>query len=209
MSRRQGELMDHVYDGIQEYDNPTPGWWHLIFWVTIAFSAVYGVFFHSSELGWTEQETLAREETRYFEKLFGEIGTLEGDEATLLRMMGDPKWLKVGSAVYAGNCAACHGPEGGGINGPNLTDDHYKNARGLTDVYRVVTEGVVDKGMPAWRNRLQQNQRVVVAAYVATLRGKSTAGAKAAEGDVIPAWPPVVPAAEKSAGEKADAKGAG
>ena len=32
--------MDHCYDGIQEYDNPTPGWWWMLFWVTILFSVV-------------------------------------------------------------------------------------------------------------------------------------------------------------------------
>lgn len=187
----RGQLTGHAYDGIEEYDNPTPGWWHLLFWVTIVFSALYGVFFHSSELAWTEQQSLARDETAYFERLFGEIGTLEPDQATMLRMMNDPKWLKVGQSVFKGNCTACHGPEGGGINGPNLTDDAYKNAKTLTDLYVVITDGVVAKGMPAWRNRLQQNQRVVVAAYVATLRGKAVAGGKNAEGDVIAPWPTV------------------
>ena len=28
-------LMDHEYDGIQEYDNPTPGWWNLVFFLSI------------------------------------------------------------------------------------------------------------------------------------------------------------------------------
>jgi cytochrome c oxidase cbb3-type subunit 3 len=181
--------MDHIYDGIREYDNPTPGWWHLIFLGTVFFSMVYGVFFHSSELAWTEQDTLTKEETAYFEKLFGEIGTLQGDEATILRMMNDPKWLKVGKSVFQGNCTACHGAEGGGVNGPNMTDDSYKNVKHLADVYRVITEGVVDKGMPAWRNRLQQNQRVVAAAYIASLRGTRVSGGKAAEGDVIAPWP--------------------
>lgn len=191
----RGELLGHAYDGIQEYDNPTPGWWHLLFWATMVFSALYGVFFHSSELAWTEQDSLAREETAYFERLFGEIGTLEPDQPTILRMMNDPKWLKVGQSVFKGNCTACHGPEGGGVNGPNLTDDSYKNVKQLTDIFGVITDGVVAKGMPSWRNRLQQNQRVVVAAYVATLRGKTVSGAKSAEGDVIAAWPPAPPPA--------------
>lgn len=34
----------HEYDGIEEYDNPMPGWWSWIFAATIAFSAVYFLF---------------------------------------------------------------------------------------------------------------------------------------------------------------------
>ena len=34
------QLLDHEYDGIQEYDNPCPGWWHAIFWLTVLFSVV-------------------------------------------------------------------------------------------------------------------------------------------------------------------------
>ncbi len=193
MSTSHGSLLDHNFDGIQEYDNPTPGWWHLIFWVTILFSAFYGAFFHFSELAWDEKSTLASDQDAYYTRLFGEIGNLEGDEASILKLMGEEKWLKVGQSVFARNCTQCHGAEGGGINGVNLTDDSYKNVKKLADIFTVVTNGVVDKGMPTWNNRLQKNERVVVAAYVASLRGKNVAGGKPAEGDKIAPWPAVAP----------------
>ena len=34
-------LMDHEYDGIQEFDNPTPGWWYMLFWACVFFSIFY------------------------------------------------------------------------------------------------------------------------------------------------------------------------
>ena len=37
------KLLDHQYDGIQEYDNPLPRWWVYIFWATILWSAAYFV----------------------------------------------------------------------------------------------------------------------------------------------------------------------
>jgi cytochrome c oxidase cbb3-type subunit 3 len=38
---KQDRLLDHEYDGIQEYDNPMPRWWTFLFWVTIVFAALY------------------------------------------------------------------------------------------------------------------------------------------------------------------------
>ncbi|MBN8645141.1 MAG: c-type cytochrome [Planctomycetes bacterium] len=189
MNATRGKLLEHAVDGIREYDNPTPGWWHLLFWGTIIFSAVYGAFFHFSEFAWDERDTHTREQSAYYARLFGALGDLEGDDATIAGLMSEEKWLKVGHSVYARNCAQCHGAEGGGINGPNMTDDAYKNVKTLADVYKIVSEGVVEKGMPAWNNRLQKNERVVVAAFVASLRGKAAAGGKPPEGEVIAPFP--------------------
>ncbi len=186
---QQGHLLEHSYDGIQEYDNPTPSWWHWIFWATIAFSAVYVAFWHFSEFSWSIHDMHRHQEAKYYAKLFGELGDLKPDEATILEMMGDEKWRTVGSTIFAANCTQCHSGDGGGINGPNLTDDSYINIKKLEDFYTFVTKGNVPKGMPSWENRLQQNERILVAAYAATLRGTTPASPKPAEGEVIAPWP--------------------
>jgi len=38
-------VMDHNYDGIQELDNPPPRWIMALFYITIAFSIIYGAYY--------------------------------------------------------------------------------------------------------------------------------------------------------------------
>ncbi|MBL0921747.1 MAG: c-type cytochrome [Phycisphaerales bacterium] len=186
-------LMDHSYDGIQEYDNPTPSWWHGLFWASIVFAAVYTAFWHFSEFSWSVHDMHRHQEAMHYKKLFGALGDLKPDEATMLKMMSDEKWRMVGSTIFAANCTQCHAGDGGGINGPNLTDDAYLNVRTLEDMYAIVTKGNVPKGMPAWENRLQANERILVAAYAASLRGARAASPRPPEGEVIAPWPAASP----------------
>jgi cytochrome c oxidase cbb3-type subunit 3 len=51
MSNIKDELLDHNYDGIQEYDNPLPPWWVNLFYVTMVWATVYLLFFHVLEIG--------------------------------------------------------------------------------------------------------------------------------------------------------------
>jgi hypothetical protein len=45
MAARQDDehLIEHNYDGIQEYDNPLPRWWVYLFDATIVFSILYAL----------------------------------------------------------------------------------------------------------------------------------------------------------------------
>jgi cytochrome c oxidase cbb3-type subunit 3 len=183
------KLLEHEYDGIREYDNPTPGWWHLIFLGSVVFSILYFIFWHFSPAGWSVEDAWQTHQTRETRKLFA-AGRIENDEASLLKLMKSPDLLNVASGLYVANCATCHSADGGagGLTGVNLTDDHYKNAKKLTDLYTVITNGANNGAMPSWKT-ISDKERVLLAAYVASLRGTKPANPKFAEGEVIAPWP--------------------
>ncbi len=183
-----GHLTGHEYDGIVEYDNPTPGWWHVIFLGSVLFSAVYFFYYTFSPMATTPQSRLAAAQTAEFQALFADIGVLSRDEETVLSLMGDPQWMPVAEGLFATNCVSCHGAQGQGLVGPNLTDDHYKNVTDIAGVIDVIDAGAAGGAMPGWGNRLHPNEIVLLAAYVADMRGRNLPGPRGPEGEVIPPW---------------------
>jgi cytochrome c oxidase cbb3-type subunit 3 len=136
-------------------------------------------------------------------KKYLELGELNPDANTLVKFMNQKEWMDVGKSIYKVNCVSCHGPEGGGVIGPNLCDDNYKHIKKIEDIAKVINEGVAGGAMPAWATRIpNKNDIVMVTAYVASLRGSNPAGGKGPDGSPIPPWPtasesdPVAPATE-------------
>src|SRR5208337_1495962 len=184
----QDQLLDHEYDGIQEYDNPCPGWWHAIFLLTILFSVVYFLFFQVGSNGWTLADAWKSAAADDMKQRFGAIGELKNDTATILKYKDNTDWMLYANSVFLTNCQSCHGPDGGGVVGPNLTDDYYKNVKKITDIAEVIKSGAASGSMPAWKTRLHPNEVVLMAAYVAGLRGKNLKG-RQPEGEKIDPWP--------------------
>ncbi|MCC6675836.1 MAG: c-type cytochrome [Phycisphaerales bacterium] len=183
------DLLEHEYDGIREYDNPTPAWWHFIFIATIFFSLFYYAYYTFSPMAFSIQEKWDRKQVAEYKRIFGALGELKPDQETVIKMMGNGQMMAIARGIFEGNCAACHAKDGGGINGVNLTDDAYKNVKQIGDFYNVITKGANIGAMPAWENRLSQNERIILAAYAASLRGTIPASPKAPEGEPIPPWP--------------------
>ncbi len=180
-------LSSHNYDGIQEYDNPTPGWWNWLFIGTIVFAPVYVLWFHSPV---RENNLQTQFQTAMAENLklqFGDL-KLEPTGDNVLKYLNDEKWLDFGKTTFATHCVQCHGREGEGVSAPNLTDDSYKNVKTIADIPKVVSEGANNGAMPAW-TKLHPNEIVFVSAYVASLRGKNLPSTRGVEGDEIDPWP--------------------
>ncbi len=181
-------IKGHQYDGIQEFDNPTPLWWHLIWLFTMVFSVVY--FFLSLESPWFVHQTdrLAAAQLAETARLFGALGDLQADEATLVSLMQDEKWMDFGASIFQMHCTSCHAADGGGGIGPNLTDDNYINVTSITDIHTIIVDGANNGAMPAWGNRMHPKEAVLLSSYVASLRGNNS-NRKAPEGEIIAPWP--------------------
>jgi cytochrome c oxidase cbb3-type subunit 3 len=181
--------LGHAYDGIREYDNPLPGWWKWLFIGTLVISPAYLMYFHVGADGRSIEEQYLAALDANTKKKYAQIGDLTPDAKTLVEYMGKEEWLEVGKSIYKVNCVSCHGSDGGGVIGPNLCDENYKHIKQITDIVKVINEGVAGGAMPAWATRIgNKNDIIMVSAYVASLRGSKPAKPKGPDGSPIAPW---------------------
>ncbi len=110
-------------------------------------------------------------------------GDMSSDQ--LLALVKDEEALEEGKEAYAAYCASCHAMDGGGLIGPNLADAYWLHGGTITDIYKTVTNGVLEKGMPPWGKTLKPEQLSAVVAYVSTLQGTTPANPKAPQGNPV------------------------
>jgi len=181
-------LLEHSYDGIQEFDNPMPRWWVYIFWATIIFSILYFLNVPGFGIGKGRiadyDRAMAAAAAADAKRKAAEPAGATGEQ--LAAMTTDASVVALGKQVFGQNCAACHRADAGGQIGPNLTDDYWLHGGTLDQIHKTVTDGVLEKGMPPWGKVLKPNQLDAVTAYVYTLRGTNPPNPKAPQGDQVP-----------------------
>jgi cytochrome c oxidase cbb3-type subunit 3 len=180
--------LGHSYDGIRELDNHLPPWWKWLFYGTIAWSFVYLVVFHiSSSLPLSIEEYQIEVAAAELEKKrFLASQPQLAIDLDKLEYTQDAEILARGEKVYAINCVPCHRNDGGGNTiGPNLTDNYWIHGGTVKNVYSTVSDGFVEKGMPAWGKTMSQGDVRDVTFFVLSLQGTSPANAKAPQGDLM------------------------
>ena len=179
--KEDDHLLDHSYDGIQEYDNPLPTWWKLIFYATILVVPLY--YWDPLGIGvGPGREKVYEQELAAFAAAHPQNAGPSVSNEQFVAMSKDPAQVVEGKAVFATTCVSCHRPDGGGLIGPNLTDDFWIHGGTPTEIHTVITEGVLAKGMPPWGKMLKPEQVDAVTAYVISIHGSSPANPKAPEG---------------------------
>lgn len=173
-------LMDHEIDGIRELDNKLPRWWVWLFYGTTVFAVIYMIYYHVLDRG----ELMAAEYDREMKR--GEAikaGAMAQFEANIpnLQPSQDPAVLAQGKEIYISMCKPCHREDGGGLVGPNLTDDYWIHGSQFANNLITIWNGVPEKGMVTWKGTLKPGEVHAVSSYIYTLRGTSPPNAKPPE----------------------------
>lgn len=175
----------HVYDGIEEYDNPLPRWWFNLFIATFVFAGIYlllypGMGAYSGLLGWTSEGELRQHQAQAEERYADRFGVYA--DTAIEELAQDPQAMRMGLRLFANNCAACHGSDGGGAYGfPNLTDDDWLWGGSPEQIKKTIADGRTGV-MPAWGSALGERGVADVTEYVLSLSGRDHDAAAAERG---------------------------
>jgi cytochrome c oxidase cbb3-type subunit 3 len=99
-----------------------------------------------------------------------------------VKLTADPVVIATGKVTFMQYCAPCHGVQGQGLVGPNLTDDYWLHGGKISDVFKTIQQGVPAKAMPTWEKQLSPKQISDVANYIKSLHGTNPPNAKAPQG---------------------------
>jgi len=183
-----GELKTtgHVYDGLEEFDNPLPAWWFYMFVITIVFAIGYliaypGMGNFKGLLGWTSvgqyEHRVEIAEAKY-----------RADRDRYLAMSieeiaHDKNIRRMGQRLFGNNCAQCHGSDAGGAYGfPNLTDKDWLYG-GTPDAIKTTLLHGRKAAMPAWQAILGDQGINETTQYLLAMNNRNADSAMATAGE--------------------------
>jgi len=183
------ETTGHVWDGIEELNNPLPRWWLWILYATIVWGIGYTIAFPawpmisgatSGLFGYSTRGEVARDIADHKlqnEALVAEL--ISTDLATLPPSSDLHRYAVArGGAVFRAQCSQCHGSGAAGAIGyPNLLDNDWLWGGDIENITLTVKHGVRNETdddtryseMPAFDEILEEAEIGSVVEYVVSL----------------------------------------
>lgn len=186
-----GKTTGHQWDGdLAEYNNPLPGWWRWMFYLTIVFSLGYlwlypGLGSMGGAWAWTMRAQYDKENAAaeaQFNKAYGDL--LKQD---IVAVSQNETAREAGQHLFFTYCIQCHGSDAKGGKGfPNLTDKDWLWGGAPEKIKESITSGRTAM-MPAKgvKPDMDGEQIKDVANYVRSLSGLSADSARAQRGKDI------------------------
>lgn len=167
-------MENHEADGIKEFDNNLPRWWLYGFYFTIIFGIAYLVQYHFMGSGNVMKDEYAQE-MKEAEVKYKLAAANTSNTARKLVLLTDPTNIAEGKKLFTGAnlCYTCHREDGGGLVGPNLTDDYWIHGSSLDSIVASIEHGYPDKGMLPYGNntKLSDKEVLQIASFVASMHG--------------------------------------
>jgi cytochrome c oxidase cbb3-type subunit III len=183
----------HVFDGIEEYNNPLPRWWFHMFLATIIYSVGYLIVYPGlgayaglsvgKNDAWTSASQLHGEQVQaqaQYEKTFGEFA-----KTPIPELANNANAMKMGYRLFLNNCAVCHAADASGNPGyPNLTDKDWLYGGSPERIKETLQLGRKAM-MPAWAAALGETNIVNLVEFVLQRANREHDKTKALLGEPI------------------------
>lgn len=159
----------HVFDGIQEYDKRLPNWWLNTLYITIVFWVGYWSYYEWFRVGPTGEQAVVAAIAKIEQS---KLSAAKLDDSSLWKMSQNTAFVDAGKTTFMANCAACHlatlrgKSESPAAIGPDLTDTTWIHGGKPTEIYELITNGVLTKGMPTWGPVLGARKITEVTAFI-------------------------------------------
>lgn len=194
-------LRDHIYDGIQEYDQKLPNWWLFTWYICIAWFVIAWVVYYQLRSGDSDIQKIDKAIAVVEASRAKELAAVDDDK--LWAMSKDPAIVAAGQATFTTTCVACHAPDLsaklGAVKLPGLplNDQEWKHGNNPTQLLNIVRKGAPDvtKGMPAWEPVLGIKRAIEVLAFILSKHEKGEPFTLAPDSPIRPGGPLPVPAA--------------
>ncbi len=199
------ETTGHVWDGIEEFNNPLPRWWLWTLYACIVWALAYTVAYPAwpmikgattGVLGWSTRAEVAEEIAAVNEGNAAINARLDSIELSTITT--DPELdtyaISAGRAVFKTWCAQCHGSGAAGAVGyPNLLDDAWLWGGDIDSIYTTIAHGIRNEEdddaryseMPAFGEILEPGEITEVVNYVMSLSGDAPEPALVSKGATV------------------------
>ena len=174
----------HNYDGITELNNPAPAWIMIVFFITIAFSVVYAVYYFGVPGRNVDQVSEYERKVAEFEANKASMNANDPEASAMAALSMEEIEEQGGKLFLEKGCIACHGMKGeGNAIGPNLTDNMWLHGCSEEDIVKIITEGKPEKGMTPYKAMMSPEQINTLAQFIKkSLVGSNPENAKVAQG---------------------------
>jgi cytochrome c oxidase cbb3-type subunit 3 len=187
-SEDENETTGHVYDGIEEYNNPLPKWWLNMFNICLVFSVVYLILYpglgnFAGVLGWTQQgqhEQEVAQAKEVYAPLFAKYAKTPIEELSKIKQA-----TQMGKRIFVNTCFGCHGSDARGNKGyPNLTDSDSLYGNDPASIEHSILNGRSGM-MPAYADVFDAAQINGLVQYVGQLSGNQVNPQQAKIGEAL------------------------
>lgn len=183
------DTVGHIWDeDLREYNNPLPGWWLNMFYITLVFGIIYlalypGLGSFAGMLGWSQIKQYdgeIQQAAETYDPIYEKY--LDQD---LTAVVNDPEALEIGKGLFSAYCTTCHGSDAGGARGfPNLRDNDWLYGGDPQTIKTTIMNGRAGM-MPAWKGIVADENIDNTAEYVISLGGREADAAAAGKGKQV------------------------